>query len=59
MTRGRELKGGREMLVGGRSARQRRMKGRKKWDNFNSIINKIYLKIKLKNKKIMTFYNMD
>ena len=29
--------------VGG--ARQREIKGRKKWDNYNSIINKIYLKI--------------
>ena len=32
------------MLVGG-GAGQSRIKGRKKWDNFNSIINKIYLKI--------------
>ena len=31
------------MLVGG-GAGWRRIKGRKKWDNCNSIINKIYIK---------------
>ena len=29
-------------------AGQRGIKGRKKWDNHNSVINKIYLKIKIK-----------
>ena len=33
-------------MVGG--AGQRGIKGRKNWDNCNSIINKIYLKIKQK-----------
>ena len=41
-THGRELRWG---TAGGRgSAEQRGIKGRKKWDNCNSIINKIYLK---------------
>ena len=30
----------------GRRAGWRRIKGRKKWDNYNSIINKILLKMK-------------
>ena len=32
---------------GNRGTRQRTIKGRKKWDNCNSIINKIYLQKKL------------
>ena len=32
------------MLVGGGGAGWRGIKGRKKWDNCNSIINKIYFK---------------
>ena len=32
-----------EMLVEGGGAGQRGVKGRKKWDNCNSIINKTYL----------------
>ena len=43
MTHGHELRCGN---AGGKvGARQRGIKGRKKWDNCNSIINKIYLKI--------------
>ena len=34
--------------AGGGSARQRGIKERKKWDNCNSIINKIYLKKPMK-----------
>ena len=34
------------MLVKGGVTGQSSIKGRKKWDNFNSIINKIYFKIK-------------
>ena len=45
MTHGHELRGG--MLVGG-GCRVEGDKGEIKWDNYNSIINKIYLK----NKKI-------
>ena len=42
MTHGHELRWGND---GGRgNAGQRRIKGRKKWDNCNSIINKTYLK---------------
>ena len=41
MTHGHELRGG--MLVGG-GCRAEWNKGEKKWDNCNSIINKIYLK---------------
>ena len=42
MTHGHELKGGN---AGGRGdAGWRGIKGRKKWDSCNSIINKIYLK---------------
>ena len=44
MTHGHELRWGND---GGRGCTgQRRVKGRKKWDNYNSIINKIYFKIK-------------
>ena len=43
-THGHELRG---VGTGGReSAGQMRIKGRKKWDNCNSIINKIYFKNK-------------
>ena len=53
MTHGHELKGGN---VGGRGcAGWRGIRGGK-WDNCNSIINKIYLKIKNKKKEL---YNMD
>ena len=42
MTHGHELRCGN---AGGKvGARQRGIKGRKKWDNYNSIINKIYFK---------------
>ena len=41
-THGRELRWGN--AGGRRVAEQREIKGRKKWDNCNSIINKIYLK---------------
>ena len=45
MTHGHELKWG--MLEGGSRCTEERDKGeRKKWDNCNSIINKIYLKNK-------------
>ena len=45
MIHGHELRG--QGNAGGRrDARQRGIKGRKKWDNCNSIRNKIYLKIK-------------
>ena len=49
MTHGHELRG---VNAGGRGvAGQRGIKGRKKWDNCNSINNKIYLKkIKKQNK---------
>ena len=44
MTHGHELRWGND---GGRvGTGWRGIKGRKKWDNCNSIINKIYLKIK-------------
>ena len=43
---GHELRWGR-MLVG-RGTKQRGIKGRKKWDTCNSIINKIYFKNKIK-----------
>ena len=43
MTHGQELKG--RMLLGG-ECRAGGNKGEKKWNNCNSIINKIYLKIK-------------
>ena len=39
-THGHELRWG--MLVGVGGAGQRGVKGRKKWDTYNSIINKIY-----------------
>ena len=53
MTHGHELgEGG--MLVGGEIAGWRGIKGRKKWDNCNSIINKI----KMKKKKIIKIKNM-
>ena len=32
------------MLVGGRSTGRKGIKGRKTWDNYNSIINKIHIK---------------
>ena len=50
MTHGHELKG--VMLVGGGTG-CRGIKGRKKWNNYNSIINKMYLKIKKENVKRM------
>ena len=41
MTQGYELRG---MICGGKEgAGQWGIKGRKKWDNYNSIINKMYL----------------
>ena len=43
MTHGHELRG--DMVVGG-GYRAEANKGEKKWDNRNSIINKIHLKIK-------------
>ena len=43
MTRGHELSGG--MLAGGRVQGRRGERGVKKWDNYNSIIKKIYFKI--------------
>ena len=42
MTHGHELRLGND--GGRRGAEQREIKRRKKWDNCNSIINKIYLK---------------
>ena len=42
MIHGHELR--EAMLVGAGGSGQREIKGRKKWDNCNSIINKIYLK---------------
>ena len=44
MTHGHELRGG--VLVGGRCRRRVIKRREKKWDNYNSIINKIYLKKK-------------
>ena len=45
MTHGHELRSGAGgMLVAGGSAGQKRIKKRKLWDNFKSIINKIYFK---------------
>ena len=44
MTHGHELRVGHCWREGG--CRAERDKGEKKWDNYNSIINKIYLKIK-------------
>ena len=41
MTHGHELRGGGD-TGGAVGAVQRGIKGRKKWDNCNSIINKIY-----------------
>ena len=41
-THGRQLRWGN--AGGRRVAEQREIKGRRKWDNCNSIINKIYLK---------------
>ena len=35
---------------------QREIKGRKKWDNYNSLINKIYLKRKVKLQVSINFY---
>ena len=43
MTHGHELREG-ECWCGGGGAGQRGIKERKKWDNCNSIINKIYFK---------------
>ena len=45
MTHGHELRGEKCWREG--SAGQSKTKGRKKWDNCNSIINKIYFKKKL------------
>ena len=42
MTHGHELRWGN--AGGGQGTRQRGIKGREKWDNYNSIINKIYFK---------------
>ena len=52
MTHGYELKGGN---VGGRGCVGWRGIKRGRWDNCNSIINKIYLKIKIKIKKDFLF----
>ena len=49
MTHGHELRLG--SASGRGDAGWRGVKGWKKWDNYNSIINKIYLKIKKKKKK--------
>ena len=46
MTHGHELRRQECLREGG--TKQRRIKGRKKWDNYNCIINKIYLKKKEK-----------
>ena len=43
MTHGHELRW--RMLVGGGVHGRGELRGEKKWDNYNSIINKIYLKI--------------
>ena len=53
MTHGHELKWGNDGGRGGTG--QRGIKGRKKWDNCNSIINKIYLK-KISNRLIHIKY---
>ena len=45
-THGHELRWGN--AAGRRGTGQRGIKGRKKWDNCNSRINKTYLKIKIK-----------
>ena len=45
MTHGHELRGDGNAGGWGAGAEQRGIKGRKKWDNCNSIINEIYLKI--------------
>ena len=47
MTHGHELRWGNAGGMGGTG--QRGIKGRKNWDNCNSIIKKIYLKEKRKN----------
>ena len=44
MTHGHELTGGAGRCWRGGGTGRKGRKGRKKWDNFNSIINKIYLK---------------
>ena len=41
MTHGHELRGG---ILEGKEKQDRGIKGRKKWDNCNSIINKVYFK---------------
>ena len=52
MTQGYELRG---MICGGKEgAGQWGIKGRKKWDNCNSIINKIYFRMFKKLKRIIT-----
>ena len=48
MTHAHKLRGGGEN-AGGRGCRAEGDKGEEKWDNYNSIMNKIYLE---KNKKI-------
>ena len=42
--------------AGGKGCRAEGDKGEKKWDNCNSIINKIY--VKNKNKSIKSFFNV-
>ena len=43
-THGHEIRGGRELWRVGCGTGRRRIRGKKNWDNFSSIINKIYLK---------------
>ena len=50
MTHGHELRWGNDGGKGG--IEQRGIKGRKEWDNCNSIVNKIYFKKLWKSKRI-------
>ena len=55
-THGYELRGGN---TGGRwGARQRGIKGRKKWDNYNSIINKTYSENKVSDSQFAQLWNV-
>ena len=55
MTHGHELRAG--GMLEGAGAGRRGIKGRKKWDNCNIIINKIYLKYKKrKNNVVISMY---
>ena len=53
MTHRHELRG--ENAGGSEGAGWKGIKGRKKWDNCNGIINKMYIKIKNRSKKMKIF----